>query len=180
MIRRDPEPPGKPREMPQAMISGDDVMDVHRRTGVQETRLDHVNSAGSTAGIPIRSSGLLTYRIPLVHEWMLLRHQGAKRSMPRHDPSHRDWRPDLDLLEDRWVLSGGIAVIGISPPPAIIVGVEFGHSFPRLETPYLSSAPPPWGEPTPGPEPLAGFHHEPGPHGDAFLFRGFQGDLRAP
>ena len=108
---------------------------------------------------------------------MQLRHQGAKRSMPKQNSSNRSWRPDLDLLEDRWVLSGGITVIGISPPPAIIGGVEFGQSVPQLDPPRFSSVLPPWEGPAPGLERLVGFHHEPGPQGNLFLFEGFQGYL---
>src|SRR3954452_5394449 len=93
---------------------------------------------------------------------MRLRRQGAKRSMPNHDLSHRRRRPDLDLLEGRCVLSGGLTVIRAFPPPAFVVGIDPGAACPRPEMPHVSMAVPPSEGFAIWPERPAGFHEEPG------------------
>src|SRR3954447_10424252 len=100
---------------------------------------------------------------------MRLRRQGAKRSMPNHDLSHRRRRPDLDLLEGRCVLSGGITVIRALLPPAIVLGIGPGTAFPRPEMPHASMAVPASRGFAFWPERPAGFHEDPGFwHGPGF------------
>jgi hypothetical protein len=88
--------------------------------------------------------------------------------MPKHDSSNRHLRPDLDLLEDRRVLSSGIEVIGVSPPPAIIV-IDLGQSFRPADMHAYPAAPPlPEGQAF-WPSRPVWFHHEPDPWGNPFL-----------
>ena len=99
---------------------------------------------------------------PPNHGWMRLRRQGAKRSMPNHDLSHRRRRPDLDVLEGRWVLSGGVTVIPTLSPPAIVLGINFSPAFPQPATPHFSMAVPASEGFAFWPERPAGFHGGPG------------------
>ena len=99
---------------------------------------------------------------PPNHGWMRLRRQGAKRSMPNHDLSHRRRRPDLDVLEGRWVLSGGVTVIPTLSPPAIVLGINFNPAFPQPATHHFSMAVPAFEGFGFWPERPAGFHGGPG------------------
>src|SRR4051794_35523533 len=70
--------------------------------------------------------------------------QGAKRSMRTHAAPSCNLRPSLDLLEDRHLLSGGFEAIGVSPPPAIVVAIEFraqSHVVELVEFPSGPLAP---------------------------------------
>ena len=45
--------------------------------------------------------------------------------MRTHAAPSCNLRPSLDLLEDRHLLSGGFEAIGVNPPAAIVVAIEF-------------------------------------------------------
>ena len=113
--------------------------------------------------IPILSESTLPASNPSVRGWMQPRLQGAKQSMRKHFASSCKRRPTLDLLEDRDLLSGVMYVIGVSPPPAIVTGLEpselsrgAGFAGALLNSP-LPQAPDFQHLPMPGP------HHDFGP-----------------
>src|SRR3954447_20796514 len=68
--------------------------------------------------------------------------QRAKRSMRTHAAPSCNLRPSLDLLEDRHLLSGGFEAIGVNPPPAIVVAVEFRDQSHVVELVGFPSGPP--------------------------------------
>jgi hypothetical protein len=79
-------------------------------------------------------------------------------------------RPDLDPLEDRHLLSGGIEVIGVfpTPSPAIIVAIDFRGPVHAPDVGWFPSAPL-FSQNTAFPQmPLDGFHHDSGPWGHPF------------
>jgi hypothetical protein len=76
-------------------------------------------------------------------------------------------RPNLDPLESRYLLSGGIEVIEVHPVPALIVGIDFRQTphpadvFGSLPISPVSSGPGDWSMP--------GFHHDFSPPGEMSL-----------
>src|SRR5271157_2446331 len=102
--------------------------------------------------------------IPLNHGWMQLRHQGAKRSMWKYLAPNCRHRPNLDPLESRYLLSGGIEVIEVHAAPALIIGLDFRQTTHQVDvfggpaiSPVLSGR---------GDWPMPGFHHDFSPLGE--------------
>src|SRR5271157_4997558 len=73
-------------------------------------------------------------------------------------------RPNLDPLESRYLLSGGIEVIEVHTAPALIIGLDFRPTphpadvFGSLAISPVSSVPGDW--------PMPGFHHDFSPLGE--------------
>jgi hypothetical protein len=76
-------------------------------------------------------------------------------------------RPSLDSLENRYLLSGGIEVIRVSPPPALVIAIDFRETLQPagiLGTPAMSPVSRGfafWQMPIPE------FHHDPTPWSNA-------------
>ena len=65
--------------------------------------------------------------------------------MRTHAAPSCNLRPSLDLLEDRHLLSGGFEAIGVYPPAAIVVAVEFRDQSPIVELVGFPSGSPAFG-----------------------------------
>jgi len=73
-------------------------------------------------------------------------------------------RPNLDPLESRYLLSGGIEVIEVHTAPALIIGLDFRptpHPVDVFGSPAISPV-----FSVPGDWPMTGFHHDSSPWGE--------------
>src|SRR5271157_1457380 len=73
-------------------------------------------------------------------------------------------RPNLDPLESRYLLSGGIEVIEVHTAPALIIGLDFRQT-PRSVDVFGSPAISPVSS-GPGDWPMPGSHHDLSPWGE--------------
>ncbi len=91
---------------------------------------------------------------------MWLRHQGAKRPMGKYLTPNCRRRPNLDPLESRCLLSGGIEVIEVytAPAPALVIPVDFRQT-PHPVDGFRSAAMAPVSN-VPGDWQMPGFHHD--------------------